>query len=226
LSSLLRQARLAGERLIQGSGGAGAPGVMSPAMEAARQVGLAEGIAAGREQGRREAQAELEPVLQALGAAVRGVVEARDRALEAAEADAVSLALAVADRIVHRHAAEDPDLVLVMVREAIRRTADRTRLTIRVHPDCVARVTAHRPEWLEAMGAPGLLEIVADRRVGRGGAEVSCPAGLIDARLETQLEEARRLARDLEPQTSEPGPAEEDSLFPAADGSAEAAEAA
>lgn len=226
MSDLLRQARLAGERLIHGSAGAAASAAMSPALEAARQAGFAEGTVAGREQGRREAAQELDPVFRALEAAVRDVVGARDRALEAAEADAVALALAVADRIVHRHAAEDPDLVLVMVREAIRHAADRSRLTIRVHPDCVALVTAHRPEWLEAMGTVGLLEIVADRRVSPGGAEVSCPSGLIDARLETQIEEARRLARDLEPQTSRPGVEEAEPLFPAADGLPDAAEAA
>jgi len=226
LSSLLRHARLAGERLIQGSAGGAASGVMSPALEAARQAGIAEGIAIGREQGRREAGLGLDPVFRTLEAAVREVVGARDRALEAAEADAVSLALAVAGRIVHRHAEEDSNLVLVMVREAIRRAADRTRLTIRVHPDCLALVTASRPEWLEAMGAPGLLEVVADRRVPRGGAEVTCPSGLIDARLETQLEEARRLARDLEPQTSRPGQAEADPLFHAAGELPDAAEAA
>ncbi len=204
MGNVLRDVLFAGDFLI---GGDSAPMAHAhPQLAAERQAGHAEGFEAGRAAGREEALLEFDRALGALESAGRALVAARDEAVLAGEADIADLAVAVAEKIVKKRVEEDADLAVTLVREALKRISDRSRLQIRVHPDCLARVAAHRAEWLEAMGAPGPLELVPDRRVGIGGAEVVFPEGIVDARLETQLEEVRRLFADRGTESArEPG---------------------
>jgi len=192
LSNLLRDALCHGERLI-GEEIVTLPASVHPLLEEERRAGYDEGFAAGRQAGRADGLAGLDHTLSALQTAARAAMECRDAAVRAAEVDVVDLALAIAEKIVRSRAESDPELAVTLVREALKRISDRSRLQIRVHPDCLAPVAARRAEWLEAMGSPGPLEIVPDRRVPPGGAEVVFPEGIVDARLETQLAEARRL---------------------------------
>lgn len=163
-------------------------------LERARETAYAEGHAAGRRVGMAEATQALQAPLALLAHAAESVVAARTAALSAAEADAVALAVEVAGRIVHKNVEADRQLALGTVREALRRVADRTRLTIRVNPEDLALVAEHRAEWVEMVGASGVVDVVADRRVPRGGTEVISPSGIVDARLGSMLDEARRLA--------------------------------
>lgn len=163
-------------------------------LERTRETAYAEGYAAGRRVGMAEATQALQAPLALLANAAEAVVAARTAALAAAEADAVALAVEVAGRIVHKNVEADRQLALGTVREALRRVADRTRLTIRVNPEDLALVAEHRAEWVEMIGASGVVDVVADRRVPRGGTEVISPSGIVDARLGSMLDEARRLA--------------------------------
>jgi flagellar assembly protein FliH len=200
LSDLLRDARLEGERWIDElSRGARESGirVSEPALEASRMVGFTEGLAAGTKKGRQEALEELDHALRALESAARRIQEERAQLMKGAEEEVLHVALEVAEKIVHRRVKEDEDVAVTSVRQGVRRAVERAHVTIRVHPEDLSAVQAHRTEWLELMGGAGVLEVLPDRRVAKGGAEIATPSGLIDARIETQLEEASRLARDV-----------------------------
>jgi flagellar assembly protein FliH len=208
LGNVLHNVLFSGELLIGGADSA--PSVSAhPLLASERKAGHEEGFADGRRAGRADALKDFDTALAALEAAARELVALRDEALIAAGQDVADLAVAVAEKIVRKRAEDDPELAVILVREALKRISDRSRLQIRVHPDCLAPVVAHRAEWLESMGAPGSLEIVPDRRVKPGGAEVVFPEGIVDARLDTQLEEARRLfaerKRDTVPAPGEGG---------------------
>lgn len=198
LVKLIRSASVSGDCAITPEGDsrreAEARARLEEALAEARQTAREEGFAAGRRVGAQEAALALEEALRLLKRVAEEVVGARTRALEAAEGDAVALAVEVAGRIVHRTAEADRELAVTIVREALRRVADRSRLTIRVHPEDLTLVSGHQAEWVEMLGSSGVVDVVADRRVPRGSAEVISPSGIVDARLPAMLEEARRLA--------------------------------
>lgn len=199
LVKLIRSADVAGDCAITPDGEARreaeARARLEEALVEARQEAHAAGFAAGRRAGAEEAGEAMSDALQLLRAAAEEVVAARVRALEAAEGDAVALAIEVAGRILHRTAESDRELAVTIVREALRRVADRSRLTIRVNPEDLALVSGHREEWVEMLGSSGVVDVVADRRVPRGSAEVISPSGIVDARLPAMLDEVRRLGR-------------------------------
>lgn len=198
LVRLIRSPDVAGDCAITPDGDARREAEARARLEAmlaeARQAAHAAGFEAGRHAGFLEASGAMEEGLALLRTAAEHVVAARVQALLAAEGDAVALAIEVAGRIVQRAAESDRELAVTVVREALRRVADRSRLTIRVNSEDLALVSSHRTEWVELLGSSGVVDVVADRRVPRGSAEVISPSGIVDARLPAMLDEARRLA--------------------------------
>ena len=151
-------------------------------LEALRAQAVEEGLAAGR------AEAQL-----AVTAAVNGLSEAAAQLEARLEEEAVSLALAIAERVLAGQLAVEPDRVLEAVRGALRGITDRSRVTVLVNPDDLELVREAAPGLQSTLGGIEHLEIQSERRVGRGGAVVRHPDGDVDAQVATKLERVREL---------------------------------
>jgi flagellar assembly protein FliH len=169
----------------------------------ARKRGHDEGFHAGREAADREMNDML--------ATMRGLLEManveRHKLMEEAEPELVRLALGIAERVLHQQVALDRGVVIEMAKVAIARLIDRDTVTVRVNPSDLERMREHRDELI-AMGDIRNLRVVEDQRVDRGGVVVDTDAGTIDARISTQLEEARKILHIEEDVTVEPAPME------------------
>jgi flagellar assembly protein FliH len=156
----------------------------------ATERGHAEGYTAGL----AAASAELEPARTALAAAVLGIEERHDELLRLAELRAVELALAVAEKIVGAALDVDPSLVAEVVAGALRRSTERDHLIVELHPDDLELVR-EREDLARSLGIQRL-ELIGERRVGRGGCVVRTSAGEIDARIPEQLARAGEILRE------------------------------
>jgi flagellar biosynthesis/type III secretory pathway protein FliH len=152
---------------------------------AAHAQGLAEGHAA--------AQAELAPALSALHEAAGRMAAEQLATAERLEAHAVELALMIADKVVAGAGAVRPDTVVETVRGALRGIIERERITVLVHPDDLEAMRASMDGLRASLGGVEHCEVQAERRVGRGGADVRTPDGDVDARLETKLQRVREV---------------------------------
>jgi flagellar assembly protein FliH len=152
--------------------------------------GFAQGELAGAEAAAQRGEAMLHHLVRTIDelTTVRGDV------LWQTERQMVQLALAIARRVVHREVALDPDLLLDMARTAIDRLGGSGRVTIRLHPDDHAAVSAARASEL----AGGSIAITADARLSRGACHVESDIGLIDAGLDAQLDEFERALLGLD----------------------------
>ncbi len=156
---------------------------------AARAEGHADGLAAGLEEGR----AQVAMAVAALAEAARGLGAVRDATAEAVERDAVELAVQLADKVVGGALEVEPERVLDVVRGALRRLAERRRVTVLVHPDDLELVRAAADGFAGELGGIEHCEVQSERRIARGGAVVRTDEGQIDASVETQLARAREL---------------------------------
>jgi flagellar assembly protein FliH len=163
----------------------------------------AKGYAEGHEKGLQDGLAETTAAALALGEALRGVQELRQQAADEMERDAVELALALAGKILAGTLEVEPERVLEVVRGALRRVAERRRITVLVDPDDIDVVSGALADLQVQAGGIELCDLQADRRVGRGGAIVRTAEGEIDVTVETQLERARELML-AEPVDGEP----------------------
>jgi len=153
----------------------------------ARSDGHAEGVTDGR----AAVSAEFAESVAAMHELVAAVRAERNEVIESAEPELVNLAMAIAERVVHEHIAVSPDTVLENVRSALTRLVGREVVTLRVNPADVEIIRQHR----DAIASGNDVEhvrVVEDQRVDRGGVVVETDAGTIDAKISTQLREARR----------------------------------
>jgi flagellar assembly protein FliH len=165
-----------------------APG-SAPTLDAVREQAFEEGFAAGVAQ----AQSQLDGPASALAAAAEQLQALRTDAAASVEADAVDLALRIAEQAVGAAIAADPELVVEAVRGALRRLVERDRVLILVNPEDLELVRDHVARLVGELGGIEHCEVQAERRVRPGGAIVRTSEGEVDATLETKLARAREV---------------------------------
>ena len=165
-----------------------APG-SAQSLDAVREQAFEEGFAAGVAQ----AQTQLDGPASALAAAAEQLQALRTDAAASVEADAVDLALRIAEQAVGAAIAADPELVVEAVRGALRRLVERDRVLILVNPDDLELVRDHVARLVGELGGIEHCEVQAERRVRPGGAIVRTSEGEVDATLETKLARAREV---------------------------------
>ena len=169
------------------------------AAEARREAELRAAHAAGYEEGVAAGRAEVSGAARALAAAAAELQEARASAADDAEPVAVELALQIAAKVLGGAIEAEPELVLDVIRGALRRLTEPLPATLLVNPDDADLVRDSLTELHSEHG--GELSVRGDRRVERGGCILSTAAGEIDAEISAQLARAAKVvAKRSEPQ--------------------------
>src|ERR1700748_3335639 len=128
-------------------------------LRAAHAAGYEEGVAAGR--------AEVSGAARALAAAAAELQEARASAADEDEPVAVALALLVPAKVLGGALEAEPELILDVVRGALRRLTEPLPATLLVNPDDAELVRDSIDDFSIEHG--GHLSVREDRRVARGG---------------------------------------------------------
>jgi len=160
---------------------------LSPTDGRSYEQGFAEGEREGLLRGRKE----VAPLISQLELITNSLLRAKEEVTSQAQGEVVELALAIAKRVVRANVLMNKEIVTQMVKEALRRAADRERIVIRVNPQDVEEIKGHRDEYTTSIEGIGSLEIVGDRRVSPGGCVVETNTGNIVADLDAQLEEIK-----------------------------------
>lgn len=152
------------------------------------------GYGAGREAGEVAARRELQAQAEALTAQVQrfdAMAELLGRPLHALDGEVeqqlAAAVLAVARAVVRRELKAQPDDVIGLVRECVKRLPLAAReVRVHLHPDDAALL---RERLVEPAGGRAW-QIVEDPVLARGGCEVRSENSLIDARVESLLNAA------------------------------------
>jgi flagellar assembly protein FliH len=156
----------------------------------ARKEGRDEGLA----QGRADFDKKLATERQTLAQAIRDFARERETYFQRVEAEVVSLALAIARKILHREAQVDPLLLAGVVRVGLDNIAAGTRARLRVHPD---QIQAWREFFSSQPDLKLLPELIGDAALGPGHCLLETELGSTDLTLETQLKEIEQGFFDL-----------------------------
>jgi len=166
--------------------------------EAARELEQAKAEAdrvreEAREEGRRQAHAE---AFEEWKTVLQSAVDERDNVLRQLEemsgqieAEALGLALKMAEKIVRHEVEANPDTVVDVLRVAMHQLRDRANVKIWVNRKDIERVRDARDEMLQWTDSLRDVEVGEDRRVDRGGVILESSDGIVDARVSTQLKE-------------------------------------
>lgn len=160
----------------------------------ARERGYNDGYAAGEGAGR----AQLGDAIDSINALVEDGRAQRHEFMLGAESELTRLAMVIAERVIHQQIASEPSVVLDNVRQALTRLVTREVVTLRVNPTDLETIRQHR-DSIVASSDVEHLRIVEDMRVDRGGVVIETEAGTIDAKITTQIREARKIVGIEEP---------------------------
>ena len=152
--------------------------------QAALADGQAEGYVAGQRDGLQMAQHLVTEAKQLLAAARAK----SDELISAAETDLVEAAIKIAERIIEREVALDPNLVLRTVRKALQGINQRENLILKVAPQDVQLLAQAD---LLSLGAENV-RIVEDPQLQPGECVIDGSHGRLDATFATQLATIKR----------------------------------
>jgi flagellar assembly protein FliH len=171
--------------------------------------------AEARAAGHAEASAAVDRDMADMMSTMRNLVDMarveRHKLMESAEPELVRLAVGIAERVLHQQIALDRGVVVEMAKVAIGRLVEKESVTVRVNPGDLERMREHRDELLDS-GEIKNFRVVEDQRVDRGGVVVETDGGTIDARVSTQLNEAKRVLHIEDEVIVPPADARESSL--------------
>jgi flagellar assembly protein FliH len=164
--------------------------------ERIRSVARQQGHAEGFEAGRAEAHAQQEPVFAAMSEAIERLREQELIVADTVEAQAATLAVEIAAKVVAGSLAVEPERVLDVIRGALRAIVERERIVIQVNPADLELVRESMAEVAGSLGGIEHVDVQEERRVQRGGAVVRTEVGEVDARIATKLERAREAVEE------------------------------
>jgi type III secretion protein L len=121
------------------------------------------------------------------------IAQLEQRMLKEVESEVVRTALRVASELLEAEMAGREDAVVDIVCTALGTAQHARDVFLRVSPTDVAILRDHKTRLVDALGRARDVEVREDRNVRPGGVLVQTESGVIDAQLETQLEEIARV---------------------------------
>jgi flagellar biosynthesis/type III secretory pathway protein FliH len=109
----------------------------------------------------------------------------------------VPVAIMIAEHILAREISKDNSIIIDQTKKAINSLYDDRIIRISVHPDDVAILSNVKSELLADKSKIAGVEITPDSSIKRGGCILHTDAGVIDARIKSQLEKIRDSLTDM-----------------------------
>jgi len=162
-----------------------------------RKEGYNAGYADGKEDGIKDGKASIERELadivrQANDKAQKTIRDAKEQTSEyfiRAEDDIVKVVMMAIDKILPQHFIDVPQVILPVVREAIRHVRDQKEIKVHVEPDSYDLVLMARSEFQSMLtDGTAIIEVISDEALKPGDCVIETPNGGVDARLSTQLD--------------------------------------
>lgn len=156
-----------------------------------REKARAEGYEAGRKAGYQAGLDEAKPVIDSFQALAGELARVRAEYYQNAEREMIDLVVAVARTVIGLEAERAPELVRKVILKAVEQLRSREQLIIRVNTDDLVEAQKAVPQLTRMVEDIERVSFRGDPSVTRGGCMVETNIGMIDARIETQLEAIR-----------------------------------
>lgn len=137
---------------------------------------------------------QMQTLLPALERLIQEINDQKGQLLAEWERSSLRVLTAIAERIVRRELARDPQITVELVGESLRLAAGAADITVHVNPNDYEHLGTQIEHVAATLAQLAPSDIVADATVGPGGCRVTSRFGEIDQRIETQL---RRIEEEL-----------------------------
>lgn len=155
--------------------------------------GYTEGVNQGRIDGEKAVREEMkQEIYNANAKAEKTIRDAKTQTAEyfiRSEDEIVKVVMMAIEKILPQHFLDVPQIILPVVRDAIKYVRDQKEIIIHVEPDSYDLILMARSEFQSMLtDGAAILEIVSDETLRPGDCLIETPNGGVDARLATQIE--------------------------------------
>lgn len=157
------------------------------------QSAAEEGFNQGYQDGVNEAQKQVNGFLQQAEEIVRLSQEDYKRRVQEAEPAVLELSLHIAEKIIGVSLKEDNNAWISLVKQALNEVREQEEVKIYVHPFWYEATLKQKEELKEAAMHAAELMIYPDGQLPENGCVIDTPFGKVDATLDIQLSEMKRL---------------------------------
>jgi flagellar assembly protein FliH len=142
----------------------------------------------GQQKGREEATEELRRAIDLLAQYSRLLIQEKQEVTVRYEKEVLDLAFQLAEKIIGRELELKPESVADVAKKALEQVVDSENVKLRVNPDDLDYVKAVYADLEAVLSSNAKLDIRSEPTIERGGCIVETEAGVLDARILTQLE--------------------------------------
>jgi flagellar biosynthesis/type III secretory pathway protein FliH len=112
------------------------------------------------------------------------------------EKSSVKVAIIITEHLIQREIERDNNIIFQLVRKAINSIDEESIMKLSVNPEDYEIINSQRPKLFNDKTLGRTVEISSDEEVDRGGCILHTDAGIVDARISTQLESIRMVIEE------------------------------
>jgi flagellar assembly protein FliH len=153
----------------------------------AQQDGWQAAIHAGQQTAQQTVEQQLATVVPALRQAVADIQHAKQTWLAHWEGAGIHVAAAIAQRVIRRELARQPEIPVVLLREALELAAGSSEVRIHLNPGDHKTISEQVQVLLKEFSGMSGAEVLPDAAITPGGCRLETRFGVIDQQIEAQL---------------------------------------
>jgi flagellar assembly protein FliH len=159
-------------------------------LKKSQSEGFDKGFSEGLEQGIRAGQKEIVGRLRRLDSIIYELDHVKEKKIQEILPEIVDLSLEIAKKLVHKKIEQDRDIIIAVVREAVRKLGREDKMVIRVNPVDYDTMLSNLEVLREEARLKDII-IEPAEAISPGGCYIESPTAEVDARIEEQIRELR-----------------------------------
>ena len=140
----------------------------------------------GFDDGLRIGKEESSKIRERLISVIQDILEEKQSILSSAQMVILKLASMIAKKIIYKEINTDSEIILKVVKEALSGINDKV-IMLKVSPGDIDLVKGNSTEWNTFLTQPSNFEILADKKIEKGGCLIDTSSHEIDASIQSKL---------------------------------------
>ncbi len=108
------------------------------------------------------------------------------------EEEIINLSIDISKKIVQEELKINRDVIINLVKEAIKKLEDKEKIVIYCNPDDIELIKGHREEFIRLVDNPDILHILPDDFIDKGECRLETRNEIIDTDIAYQFEEIKK----------------------------------
>ncbi|MHC0038139.1 FliH/SctL family protein [Pseudoneobacillus sp. C159] len=162
----------------------------------AKDKGFQEGLNIGKKEAEEKINQEYKQKIEEVQALLEHAYKQKETIILEAEPFLLELSYAISSQIIKQELESYPDKFMELIKQHILRFKEKEFITVCVHPEDFDFIQSQRALLLAVVNGETEIKIIPDHSVSPKGCIIRTAYGSIDARIDTQIEEIKKVIQE------------------------------